>query len=205
MQKNKGQLLLEILVVIGVMSMIIGLGSQMIIVSMRSSKAANERNVAIGLIEEIFESSRIIAAEKWQNISSANKGSDNHYHPQIHPASGGWGIASGDEQIAINGLVYTRYFFIDNVSRDPSTRNVEETYNILNDDPSTQKITAYVGWADGAETISFDEYLTRWMNKIACQTAWNGGGTLACPTASIGADDGNVDYDTNGSLKIKPL
>lgn len=184
--------------------MIIGLGSQMIIVSMRSGKAANERNVAIGMIEEIFESSRIIAAERWQNIYGASKGSGNHHYPFIQIQDGRWVIADGDESININGLDYTRYFTIDNVSRD-SNGEVESAYNASNDDPSTQKITAYVSWTNG-ETISFNEYLTRWMNKVCYQTSWDtgGGGVTACPTTSYDTQNNEADL-SGGSIKILPL
>jgi len=197
-----------------VMSTIIGLGSQMIIVSMRSSKSANERNVAMGLMEEIFESVRIIASERWQNIYDAGKGSANHYYPQIQTASGKWILSGGDENISINNLTYTRYFTIDNVSRD-SNKDIESTYNSLNDDPSTQKITAYVSWGNG-ETISYYEFMSRWRNKVCYQTSWGGGKTFPsdpaplsgcsiAPTSVYYNDDGNIDLNNPESIKIKPL
>jgi type II secretory pathway pseudopilin PulG len=212
MQKNKGQLLLEILVVVAVMSTIIGLGSQMIIVSMRSSKSANERNVAMGLMEETFETTKIIAAEKWQNIYDTSKGSANHYHSTS--TNGKWILAAGDASTTINGLIYTGYFITDNVSRD-SNKEIESTYNSSNDDPSTQKITAYVSWTNG-ETVTYEEYITRWRNKVCYQTNWGGGKTnpsdpvpsdrcFISPTNIYYNDDGNVDLDNPDSLKIKPL
>lgn len=205
MSKQSGQLLLEILIVISVVVIVAGLASQMVVVSMQANKTAGERNVALGLAEEVFEAVRSVSAERWQNIYGLGKGSANHYYPQ--QSNGKWVLATGEETVNINGLDYSRYFIIDNTSRDSTTRDIEATYNLSNDDPSTQKITVSVNWG-GGENISFSEYATRWRNKVCFQTDWSGGmnnGPLSCPANSYSSENGDVDLTTPSALKIKPL
>lgn len=205
MSKQSGQLLLEILIVISVVAIVAGLASQMVVVSMRANKIASERNVALGLAEEIFEAVRNVGAERWQNIYSLGKGSANHYYPQ--QSGGKWILATGEETVNINGLDYYRYFIIDDTSRDSTTRDIEAIYNSSNDDPSTQKITVYVNWGEG-ENISFSEYATRWRNKVCSQTDWSGGinnGPLSCPANFYSSENGDVDLTSPTILKIKPL
>jgi len=197
-------LLLEILVTVAVMSVVVGLGSQMIIASIRSGKVSNERNVALGLAEEMSEAVGNIASEKWQNIYGASKGAANHHYPQ--QASGKWVLTNGDEAVMLNGVSYTRYFTIDNASRDVPTREIETSYNALNDDPSTQKITIYVVW--NGETVTYNQFLSRWRNRVCRQTDWSGvsGGSVEpCSTGFYGNENGDVDFSSPGSLRIKPL
>ncbi|MBI5079393.1 prepilin-type N-terminal cleavage/methylation domain-containing protein, partial [Candidatus Wolfebacteria bacterium] len=52
---QKGQLLLEILVAIAVVAVVVGAGSQIVFVSMKSNKSAGEKNSAQGLSVETFE------------------------------------------------------------------------------------------------------------------------------------------------------
>lgn len=203
-KKNEGgQLLVEILIVIAAVAVIAGISAQMLIVSMRSNKVSGERNVALGLVEETFETVRNTAAERWQDVYNQTKGSAQYYPKQV---SGKWTIASSSENVIVSGITFTRYFTIDNVSRDPSSRSIEATYNASNDDPSTQKITVTVSWSD-AEPIVSREYVMRWRNKACAQTNWSGGqsgSTSTCPATVYGGTDGNIDSSTAGILKLAP-
>jgi hypothetical protein len=109
----------------------------------------------------------------------------------------------------MNGVAYTRYFYIDNISRDISMKNIEGSYNAGHDDPSTQKVTVVVSWSNNAESLTMTQYLTRWHNITCNQTSWVGGalGTpVNCPTTNYGSHDGNMDTSgTAGSLKLKEL
>ncbi len=217
--KESGQLLLEILVVVSALAIIGAISAQVILVSMRSSETANEKNVALGLSEEIFESVRNVAAERWLDIykppdgtgdPSANKGDSNHYYPS--QLNGKWVFASGTEAITINNLDYTRYFTINNVCREDASRNISGVSPCAggsSDDPSTQKITVSVNWSDG-ESISASEYEMRWRNKVCAQTNWSGGktyptdSTSTCPTTVYYNDDGNADMSAGGTIKLLP-
>ena len=209
---NKGALLLEILVVLGILAIIVSFGSQLFLTSARSTKWSRERNTALGLGEELYEGIRGISSEDWLAIyrppngsgdPSTAKGALNHYYIQASGTK--WVVVSGDETVSMDGLNYTRYFTIDNVSRDASLRNVEQSYNSANDDPSTQKITITVSWSL-AEPVTITEYLTRWRNKVCVQTDWSGGvtaGTSSCAGSGYGAIDTNIDVTQAGAIKLK--
>ena len=64
-----GSLLIEALVSIAIVSVILTIGSQIIIVSLKSNKVSSEKNVALGLAEETFDAVNGIAMENWK-ISS---------------------------------------------------------------------------------------------------------------------------------------
>ncbi|RJQ31008.1 type II secretion system protein [Candidatus Parcubacteria bacterium] len=212
---NKGMLLLEIIIVIAVLAVVITIGSQTIFVSLRSNKTAGERDSALKLAEETFEAVRTVAAENWLNLYKppdgsgdpvTSKGSSNHYYPS--QSDGKWILQSGDEIVSVGGITYTRYFSIDNASRD-SNKDIESTYNSSNDDPSTQKISVTVSSSDIAD-VTATEYVFRWRNKVCHKTDWSGGKTYptdGVETCSSGVstyynDDGNIDASQGGSIKL---
>ena len=200
---NRGALLIEILITISILAVILSLGAQSSFVSLRASKSASEKDGALNLAIETMEAVRSAAEEKWQNLYDLTKGSANHHYPS--QSSGKWIISNnGDEVLTINDTIYARYFIVDNMSRDVSTRAIENTYNSANDDPSTQKVTVFVttNWATST-AVTFSQYFSRWRNKVCNQTAWTTGGSgnsvKTCP-------DTNYDTKTNitpsGSLEI---
>ncbi|MBI4812428.1 hypothetical protein HY798_03250 [Candidatus Falkowbacteria bacterium] len=212
-QNQRGQLLLEALIAIAIIVGVVTVGSQMIIVSMKGNKFSNKKNVALGFLEKTFEAVEAVSMEKWQNVykpptgsgdQATSKGSSNHYHAT--QSGGKWVIAAGDDTANANGLDYTVYFTIDNVSRD-SNKNVESSYNASRDDPSTQKITATVNWTGAAEPLTLSQYISRWRNQACLQSDWSGSPTSAtttCPTSNYGGDGANIDR-SGGALKLDPL
>lgn len=209
---NRGSLLLEILVVIGILAVIVSFGSQFFLSSARSNQSTRMKNAAVGLAEETFEAVRGISTENWVTMYQppngtgdpvTAKGAGNHY--RITATGTKWIIESGEETVNLDGINFTRYFTIDNISRDAVGRNIEAVYNSANDDPSTQKITVVVSWA-GDEPLTMTQFLTRWRNKVCDQTNWSGGvvsGTTTCATTGYGAIDTNIDVGTAGSIKLK--
>lgn len=207
---SEGFLLLEILLVIGILAAIVSLGSQLFMVSSKSNQSTEEKNVAQGLAEEELEAVRSVAMENWLKIyqppdgsgdPGGSKGVANFYHP-VQMATG-WDLASGPESISLNGKTYNRYFTIENISRDAVSRHIDQLYYPANDDPSTQKITAYVYSPDGSP-ISISEFITRWKNKICVQNDWSGGVTSAtstCSTNMISAVDPNL-VVSSGTIKL---
>lgn len=211
--QQSGALLLEVILAIAASAVIVTLGAQMAYVSLYSNKAAGEKNVAIGLIEETFEGINGSATEKWQNIFDLTKGSA-QYHATT--SADKWVIQADSEMIAVNQKNYTRYFTIQNVCRDTGAgrditgitdNNGSATTCATSGgafDPSTQKINATVSW-QGAEIMTFSDYITRWRNKTCSQTDWSGGAdatATACPTNKHGGTDGNLDT-SNGELKLQ--
>src|SRR5687768_3525718 len=88
---QSGQLLLEILIIIGIVAVIVGLGAQFIYLSLRSNKAANEKNVALGLLSETLEAVRGSATEKWQNLYTLTHATQDYYPSQ---SAGKWIISN---------------------------------------------------------------------------------------------------------------
>jgi len=171
---SRGSLLLELLVAISILAIILSIGSQAVWVSLQSGKTSAESDVAMGLASEAMESVRAIADEKWQNIYNLTKGT------QYHTAQSGtkWATSTASEVIALNTASYTRYFVINNVSRDPSTRMIDTTYNSVHDDPNTQRVVVTVSWNGAGSPITISDYFFRYRNKLCNQTDWSGGASV---------------------------
>lgn len=103
--------------------------------------------------------------------------------------------------------IFTRYFAVENVSRDAADDIVTSGGN---NDPSTQKITATVEWSAGGGTPKFQifDYVTRWRNRVLDQSDWSGGsgqeGPLTEPNNKFASSTNNVDAtSTPGSIKLR--
>lgn len=178
-----GQLLIEILVAISVFTILAAISSQALYVSMRGSTLAIQKDVSAQLLREMLEGARGATESSWQNLYGLTK-STGHYYPVL--SGGAWVIASGDEAITLNGATYMRYVTVVNVSRDPSTRNIESVYNAAHDDPSTQELRGVVS-ATSTPTLTASVYVFRWRNKTCAQSVWSGSGASGvkqCPDTS---------------------
>ena len=205
--KKSGSLLLELLIVIGVIAIIMPVVAQVVIASLNSNKWSAENKIGVNLVDETNKAVENISFEKWQNIYGLLKDSSSHYY--AIKSNGSWIVATGDENLTINGLSYTRYFTVSNVCRDDLAKSIVVATSTPpctsgnSDDPSTQKITVQVSWRSG--TISKDYYLTRWRNQVCNQTNWSGlaSGPVNCPSTVY---DSASSIDTNsvpGSLKLQ--
>jgi len=67
-----------------------------------------------------------------------------------------WNLIQGTEIVGI----FTRKIIFDKVSRDPSTQNIENTYNSFNNDANTRKVTVTVIWPE--KTVNLITYFTNW-------------------------------------------
>ncbi|MCR4264338.1 MAG: type II secretion system GspH family protein [Candidatus Roizmanbacteria bacterium] len=205
--RTRGALLLELLIVTSILAVILSIGSQAVYVSMQSGKTSAESDVATGLASEALEATRAVADEKWQNIYNlTGKGSTRYYATSTAPALK-WTIVAtaipSDEQIVMNGIVYTRYIIVENVNRNAATRGIDPAGD---EDPSTQKVTVTVSWTN-ADTVIISDYFFRWRNKICSQTGWDGlylsGNTvLSCGTTRFNTIDSTVSTST-GTLRLQ--
>lgn len=90
---------------------------------------------------------------------------------------------------------YTKYFYVNNVSRDiasdptASTHNLETTYNASHDDPNTKKIvnvTRYLLGTPGRVNTQ-EQYLARATNiNSLIQTDWSGNSGVTGPEIDFG-------------------
>lgn len=206
---NRGELLLEALIIIGVIAIVGAISSQVIIVSLDANRRSADRATVEGLIEEEFGAVEAAAFEKWQNLYDLNKLSAHYYAIK---QSGAWTITGGDEALSVNGIDYSRYFTVSDVCRDNTTRAIITTAGVPpctagnSDDPSTQQVTVSVGSAALATTTR-STYLSRWRNQICAQTSWSGtgSGTTTCPATTYQSGDASLDLTAPGSIKLDPL
>jgi hypothetical protein len=218
---NSGQILLEVMVAMSIAAVVVVLGSQLIYVSLLGNKAAQDNDIASGLLQEVFAAVQASATENWNNVYSLTHGAT-VYYPQ--KSAGKWVLVAGTESVPLNLAAYSRFFTIQNVCRDINIANkaivgVSDSSgsaitcnNISNSrlDPSTQKIIVTVSWP-GGQTKSESSYLTRWRNKICTNTNWVGGKNYPTDNVFICSgsvntyynDDGNVDTSTTGAIKLK--
>jgi type II secretory pathway pseudopilin PulG len=215
---NSGQILVEVLIAIAVAAAVAVLGSQLVFISLVGNKISGDNNVASGLAEETIEGAKAAAAENWLNIYSLTHGNTQYYSQK---SGGKWIVTAGRENIKLNSSVYSRYFVVQNICRDTSSRTITG----LSDsngadlacgsisgsqiDLSTQKITVYVAWP-GAATSSDAFYLTRWRNHVCVSTDWSGGKNYpndnvftSCSVNTYYNDDGHIDNSTAGAIKLK--
>ncbi len=86
-------------------------------------------------------------------------------------------LSANEVSSLYKGVVYTRYFYLDDVYRDNSG-NVTTT--VINYDPSAKRITAVFGW-NGGPTSTSVSYLTRYFDRILVQSDWSGGSGQSGP------------------------
>lgn len=204
-QKNKGQILAELLIAIAILAVIAALGAQLIHVSLRATDASKETGRMLRMAGESMEAMRAIAygndtaSQGWNRIykppdgngdAAGSKGNDNPYYPRLSAATPAiWELAGGVETVLVDGASYTRRVIIENVSRDASGM-IEEPYAPLGDDPATQKITVTVTRGEIGSEVILSSYLTRFFNESTPQSDWTGG-TNCGPTSALG---GSNDY-----------
>jgi type II secretory pathway pseudopilin PulG len=206
LKKMSGALLLELLIVIGLFAILVPLVAEIIVSSLSANRVAIENMAAVSLIDETIEAAESVSFANWQDIYNLTKSSAHYYPAKV---AGAWTVASGDEVLNVNGQNYTRYFTINNVCRDNTTRNIITTSGVPpcttgnSDDPSTQELAILVSW--NGRTVSKTAYLTRWRNKICNQTDWTGtgSGTSTCPSTLYESATSIDISSVPGSLKIQ--
>ncbi|MBI5411647.1 hypothetical protein HZA43_00545 [Candidatus Peregrinibacteria bacterium] len=180
---SRGQLLVEIIVAVAAFAIVGALAGQMIFVGLKGNKTAGDRDLAAGLMLETFEAVRGASDENWQNLFGLAEGTT-QYHPE--QSSGKWSLIAGSEVATTSTIAFTRYFTVQNVCRDDSTRvptGITDSGGVAttcttsggSNDPSTQQVSVAVSWAN--DSISASEYVSRWRNKVCGHTQWTGGST----------------------------
>lgn len=208
MNQQKGQILIELLLAVAIAGVIAGLAAQLTGVSLRSVQVSSRESSARMLAEEAIESSLAVSQEKWHNIYNLAKGTPNYYYPfhQTAPVDK-WVLLSGQENVTIEGVDYTRSLYFENVNREEATENITASSGLgIYDDPSTQKLTVVVSWNDGSVVLT--KYLSRWKNETVVQTNWFGSSGTAGPVTNFGnnffTDDANLDYNQPpGSITLR--
>lgn len=180
-----GQSLTEILVALGIGAILIGAATGAIVLSLRSSLDIRTTQVATSLAQAYLDNAKALAESDWQKIYSpaAAKGSSSQFY--LSAATSTYSILAGTTSTVAEGRTFTRYFSIENVSRDScgvgsittattTSCAMQAGSAYVADDPSTQKITVTVSW-EGGRSVTATQYVSRTRNKVFIQTDWSGG------------------------------
>ncbi len=159
--KNGGSILLEALIVITVITVAFPVLLDIGTLSIKTSTSIRQADQANFLLKESIESTRSFRdGTTWSTngLGTVTTGSANPYYFLLNTGvnPNAWVLTSGTETVDI----FTRKIVFDKVSRDPTTQNIESTYNASHDDQNTRKITATVSWQ--GKSASLITYLTNW-------------------------------------------
>jgi len=167
---TKGQSLMEIVISLTIGAILIAAGTATIIPTLRSNVESKNIQIANSLGQEYNDALQNLAESNWQNIYAppAVKGASSQFYLKL--VGDGYQIFSGATSSINEGVIFTRYFSIENVNRD-SSGNIAVSGS---DDPSTQKIVVSVTWPPD-RVLTRTQYLTRSRNKVFNQSDWSGG------------------------------
>ncbi len=214
--------MIEIIIGISIGAILIGAAAASTVFVLRSNFDTRTTQIASSLASEYLDNIQSLALSDWQKIYSppGSKGTNSQFY--LIASSTTYALVSGATTTIIEGKNFTRYFSIENASRDSCgigsiSTNATTTCSSVGDsgiadDPSTQKISIMVTW-EGGRNLNKIQYLTRSQNKVFIQTDWSGGlGQEAFPTSTNNtfintkfASSTGIDFSTAGSIKISGI
>jgi len=160
--KSKGFIFLEILIATALISIVFITLLGLAFLSLNISSLIQKTTQADSLVKEELEALRSFRdGTTWSTngLGAVNTGSGNPYHLILGPVPTEWILVSGTETVDI----FSRNIIFDKVSRDTSTNDIENVYNVSNDDPNTRKVTVNIAFNN--KTYQVVNYLTNWQNK----------------------------------------
>ncbi|MDD5099071.1 MAG: prepilin-type N-terminal cleavage/methylation domain-containing protein [Candidatus Colwellbacteria bacterium] len=196
----RGQSLVEILIAIGISSVLIGGVVTTYVVSLNSNADARLSAVGTELAQETYDNIKAISEAQWSTVYNVTKSTP--YHLSLVDQS--FDIVSGTEEITIDDFVYTRSFTVENVLRGAGG-DIVSSGGV--DDPSTQKITVIVEWTSvmGARETKIGGYISRTRNISLRLTNWGDSGDegpFVSQTTSFLTSD-NIDFvSLPGVIKV---
>ncbi|MBI2103422.1 hypothetical protein HYT59_00290 [Candidatus Woesebacteria bacterium] len=151
--KNRGQVLIELLVAIGVAVVMIPAIFSGFAASREGKGQQSQRLAATSLAEEALEAIRVVREAGWENVET-----NGVYHPEISGST--WILVAGSETVDS----FTRSLTVSDVYRDANGNIVVDGGGTI--DPSTKKVNVVVSWtAPLANEVNFTTYLTRLTNE----------------------------------------
>ena len=192
---RRGQSIVEIVIALTIVGVIITTAVAAIAIVLKSNAETQQSQSATLLSQEYADIVQNLSVGNWDLLYLlSSKGATSTYY--IAASGTTYTVQSGNSTTTLDGITYTRYFSVENVSRDGTTHDIESVYNAVNDDPSTQKIAIYATWTRGgaARSLSIVKYVTRWQNRTFEQTTWSGG---ASADTVVGAPDNSFATSTN--------
>jgi hypothetical protein len=215
-KSERGASLVEALIGIAVGSILIVSGIALLNVSLRTSLQNKYMQSAALLGNELMSKVGVYIEKKWLCVENAttptvpgcglyNLTKGTHYIITAESGTAPFKSAEGEETVVIDGISFTRYFTVENVSRTAQGYIATE-YDPLAEDPSTQKVAVHVVWLPDAGKIKNVKYFTRSKNVTLRQTDWSGGNSQASfPSNQVNNKfdtSQNIDHTEFGILKI---
>lgn len=153
-KSQKGSLLVEVLVVMGLMGLLLPALIGAIITTKQGEVQRNNRVQASGLLREGIEAVRVVREDDWQAFAT-----NGTFHPIVNGST--WELAAGPE--TIDSL--TRTILVENVSRNTAGSIVTSGGMV---DPSTKKVTVQVSWTQPTSGhVESVHYLTRYLDNLS--------------------------------------
>ncbi len=153
-RNQRGASLVEVLVAIGITSIMLPAILTALISANAAKPAAQQQALASGFLRSLTEETRSVRESGWSNIAT-----NGTYHPIT--SANAWTLASGS---ATSGN-FTQQIVISDVQRDSSGTIVSSGGTI---DPNTKLVTATVSWTKPiGSSISSQAYFSRWQSNAA--------------------------------------
>lgn len=211
---RQGQSLMELIVGLGVTTIIVSASALTIAAVLRSDIQAKRLQAATDLTRELSDNSRALAAANWRNVYDLIHGSGNRY--SLNVSASPFTASSSSETLVVEGVTYNRYFYVENANRtlcgagdittDGTTACTQIGATGVADDPSTQRITVVATWPGTETGVRLIEYVSRSRNTITRQTDWSGAsGQESFPSGGVNtqfASSTGVITSTSGAITV---
>ncbi|MDP3934715.1 MAG: hypothetical protein Q8Q46_00605 [Candidatus Giovannonibacteria bacterium] len=150
--------ILEIVIAVSIISATIFSLSFVFIMASRLESESLNKIRANFIAEEGLEAMRFLRDQSWAaNLGSLSAGTT--YYLAFTTTTSTWSAGTNGSEI---DNLFLRKVTAENVSRDPSTQNIESIYNAANNDPDTKKINVSVEWQERSATkmVNISAYLS---------------------------------------------
>lgn len=205
-ENRQGQSLAEVLIAAAVTAILLIAAISLISPVLRNNRQVGVLRITGAMNREVLDKTRSLAQADWHAI--ANLSTSSAYRYSLTTSTSPFSIINGDEEIVIGSSTYTRYFYIDEVLRDPSTGEITTSTLVGVPDPSTRQITIVVVPPQG-NSSTIEQIVTRSQSSVSIQSDWSGGGGLSgavSGTTNQFASSSNVSVsDAPGSLILNNL
>ena len=159
-ENNQGIALVEVIIVVSIIGIALVSLMGLATYSVNVITLIKHSDQAKALARETIEAVRNFRdTTTWSTDGLGTLTTDADYHPEviIGVGSSTWSLVASAETIGI----FTRKVIFNNVSRDPTTKDIETTYNLGNDDSNSRRVVVTVTWEN--KNMEIISYLTNWQ------------------------------------------
>lgn len=199
---KQGQSLVEVLLAVALGAIFVVGAMTIITPALRINTEGEYIQAGTGLARELLDDARVWGEGDWHRISGLATSSANKYY--LITTSSPFASSSGEQSVVVSTTTYTRFFYVDDVKRDPGDLIVSSGGSY---DPSTKKITVVYKWPPINATNTMSAYVTRNRSRVLWQTDWTGGSGQDGPVTSTNsrfASSSNINNTTTtGSIIIQ--